>query len=201
MNGLNDQSILDVRQLVTGKDGQLFVTTRAGVNLFLAECDTFQSQLSPANTDYQPVGSALIYAVNTGYSITLTLTEAVVRDDVMLEELIFDIQQGYFPGFNFMGKLRRRDGQAERIVYNWCIPDGTIDLQNLTPGDIIKRAWSFRVNASPELMEQFVGIIGLPSDIYGAANAAASAASSVSRIAASAGKAASAAGRIASAFR
>ena len=117
--------------------------------------DTFQSQLSPANVDYQPVGSPLVFSVNTGYSITLTLTEVVVRDDVMLMELINDLRDGYFPGYNFVGKLRRRDGQAQRIVYNWCIPDGTIDLQNLTPGEIIKRSWSFRVNATPEMLEHF----------------------------------------------
>ena len=156
-NGLNDQSILDVRNLITGKDGQLFVTTRSGGNVFLAECDTFQAQLSPTNTDYQPVGSALVYGVNTGYSITLTLTEAVVRDDVLFEELINDIQQGYFPGYDFQGKMRRRDGQAQRMVYRWCIPDGTVDLQNLTPGEIVKRSWSFRVNASPEMLESFRG--------------------------------------------
>lgn len=155
MDGLNDQSLLDVRKLITGKDGRLFVTTKKGTNLFLAEVDTFQAQLSPANTDYQPVGSALVYAVNTGYSVTLTLTEAVVRDDVMLTELITDLQNGYFPAFDFQGKMRRRDGQAERVVYRNCVPDGTIDLQNLTPGEIIKRAWSFRVNCTPEILENF----------------------------------------------
>lgn len=155
MDGLNDQSLLDVRKLISGKDGQLFVTTKAGTNLFLAEVDTFTTQISPANTDYQPVGSALVYAVNTGYSITLTLTEAVVRDDVMLDELIRDLQNGYFPSFDFQGKMRRRDGQAERVVYRNCVPDGTIDIQNLTPGEIIKRNWSFRVNATLELLEKF----------------------------------------------
>ncbi len=155
MDGLNDQSLLDVRKLISGKDGQLFVSTKNVTNMFLAEVDTFQAQLSPTNTDYQPVGSALIYAVNTGYSISLTLTEAVVRDDVMIDLLISDIQKGYFPVFDFQGKMRRRDGQAERIVYRNCVPDGTIDLQNLTPGEIIKRAWGFRVNATPEMLEQF----------------------------------------------
>lgn len=167
MNGLNDSSILDVRKLITGKDGQLFVTNKAGTNIFLAEVDTFQAQLSPTNTDYQPVGSALVYAVNTGYSITITLTEAVIRDDVMLTELIDDIQHGYFPTYDFQGKMRRRDGQAERVVYRNCVPDGTIDLQNLTPGEIVKRSWSFRVNAAPEMIEQFKGIEGIPSDLYG----------------------------------
>lgn len=155
MDGLNDQSLLDVRKLISGKDGRLFVSTKRGTNIFLAEVDTFQTQLNPANSDYQPVGSALIYAVNTGYSVTLTLTEAVVRDDVMLDELISDLQNGYFPSFDFQGKMRRRDGQAERIVYRNCVPDSNVDLQNLTPGEIIKRAWSFRVNATPEMLESF----------------------------------------------
>ena len=155
MDGLNDRSLLDVRKLISGKDGRLFVTTKRGTNIFLAEVDTFQTQISPVNTDYQPVGSALIYAVNTGYSVKLTLTEAVIRDDVMLDELISDLQNGYFPSFDFQGKMRRRDGQSERMVYRNCVPDGTVDLQNLNPGDIIKRSWSFRVNATPEMLESF----------------------------------------------
>ena len=152
---LNNQSVQDYRQLITGKDGQLFLTLSDNSQLFLAWVDTFQAQLSMNNTDYQPVGSALSYAVPVGYSVTLTLTEAVVRDDVMLKELFDDLAQGYFPTFDFQGKLRRRDGQASRQVFRNCIPDGSIDLMNLQPGDIIKRSWSFRVNAVPELLECF----------------------------------------------
>lgn len=152
---LNNQSVQDYRQLITGKDGQLFLTLSDNSQLFLAWVDTFQAQLSMNNTDYQPVGSALSYAVPVGYSVTLTLTEAVVRDDVMLKKLFDDLAQGYFPTFDFQGKLRRRDGQASRQVFRNCIPDGSIDLMNLQPGDIIKRSWSFRVNAVPELLECF----------------------------------------------
>ena len=152
---LNNQSVQDYRQLITGKDGQLFLTLSDNSQLFLAWVDTFQAQLSMNNTDYQPVGSALSYAVPVGYSVTLTLTEAVVRDDVMLKKLFDDLAQSYFPTFDFQGKLRRRDGQASRQVFRNCIPDGSIDLMNLQPGDIIKRSWSFRVNAVPELLECF----------------------------------------------
>ena len=153
IDGLNDQSVLDVRKIVSGKDGRLFVTNKAGTNIFLAEVNSFHVQLTPNNTDYQPVGSALVYSVNTGYSVSLTLEETVVRDDVMVTELISDLQKGYFPSYDFQGMMRRRDGQAQRIVYRNCVPDGTIDLQNLTPGDIIKRAWNFRVNSSPEILQ------------------------------------------------
>jgi len=167
MNGLNDQSILDVRQLITGKDGQVFVSSKKGVNIFLAEVDDFQARLNFKNTDYQPVGSYLEFGVPTGYSISVTMTEAVIRDDVMLEEVIDDIQNGYTPTFNIVGKLRRRDNQAQRVVYRWCMPDGELDLQNLKPGEIVKRSWTFRCNASPEMIEMFKGISGQQSDMYG----------------------------------
>lgn len=155
MDGLNDQSLLDVRKLISGKDGQLFVTTKAGDNIFLAEVDEFTTSIHPANTDYQPVGSSLIYSVNTGYTFEITFTEAVVRDNVMIEELISDLQEGYFPTWDFQGKMRRRDGQSQRIVYRNCVPDGEITAQELKPGEIVKRKWSFRVNASPEMLETF----------------------------------------------
>lgn len=155
MNGLNDQSVLDVRKLISGKDGRLFVTTNAGENIFLAEVDEFTTQVSPANTDYQPVGSCLIYSVNTGYSLSISFSEALVRDDVMMTELISELQTGYFPTWDFQGVMRRRDGQSQRVVYRNCVPDGEIDFQALTPGEIVKRKWGFRCNASPELLESF----------------------------------------------
>lgn len=151
----NTQSILDVRKLITGKDGQLYITLSDGTQIFLSEVDTFQAQLSVTNTDVQPVGSALSFAVTTGYSVTLTLTEMVVRDDVMLTKLFEDLAMGLFPSFDFQGKMRRRDGQEQRQIFRNCVPDGTIDLMNLTPGEVIKRAWSFRVNATPELQQFF----------------------------------------------
>ena len=165
---LNEQAVLDVRQLITGKDGMLYVTTKAGNNIFLAEVDTFSVKLDLKNTDYQPVGSYLVFAVPTGYSVTLTLTEAVVRDNIMLGELMADLMQGYTPWFDFQGKNRRRDGNAERIVLRQCISDGSIDLMNLNPGEIIKRSWSFRCNATPELLEAFPDhTSSVRSDIYG----------------------------------
>jgi len=165
MNGLNDQSIVDVRKIVTGMNGQLFVTSRAGINIFLAEVNTFQSQLSVNVADYQPVGSGLVFGVVTGYSLTLTLTEAVVRDDVMLQELIDDLQNGWVPSYDFQGKLSRRDGESQRIVYRRCTPDGTIDLQNITSGSIVERAWSFRVNHTPELLKYFPDVPAISEGI------------------------------------
>lgn len=152
---INNQGFLDVTNLITGKDGQLFITTSDNKQQFLAEVDTFQAQLSVSNTDYQPIGSPLSMAVNTGFSITLTFSEAVVRDDVLMKKVFDDLTAGFMPVFDFQGKLRRRDGQEHRQVFRSCVPDGTVDLMNITPGDIVKRQWSFRVNAMPEMISYF----------------------------------------------
>lgn len=150
-----NNEFLDTRKLMTGKDGQLYITLEDGAQLFLAECDTFSAQLSVSNTDYQPVGSFQTFAVPVSYSVTLTLTEAVIRDDVMLTALYAALKEGYLPIFEFAGKLKNRQGKVNRQVFRECIPDGSVDLMNITPGDIVKRSWSFRVNATPELQEFF----------------------------------------------
>lgn len=148
----NNQAVLDVRKLMTGKDGRLFVEVD-GVNVFLAEVDTFTVQMNTTNTDYQPVGSILSFAVPTGVTFTLTLTEAVVRDDVMLEPLLEKIREGKVPTYNFQGANERYDGEEQRMVFNNATPDGTIDLMNLTPGEILKRNLNFRLNEIPEYLK------------------------------------------------
>jgi len=40
-----------------------------------------------------------------------------------------------------------------RYIFRNCVPDGAIDIANVTSGDIINRSWSFRVNEPPELQE------------------------------------------------
>lgn len=43
--------------------------------------------------------------------------------------------------------------QDARYIFRDCVPDGSIDLANVQPGEIIQRAWSFRVNTPPELQQ------------------------------------------------
>ena len=151
----NDQAILDTTKLMTGKDGRVFCNV-GGVDIFLSEVDTFQAQFNFTNTDYQPVGSLLVFGVPTGVSATLTMTEAVIRDDVTMGPIIEAVKNGVVPTYSFQGGLERPDGGEERILFNNCIPDGAVDLMNLTPGEIIKRAWSFRVNSIPKHLKELL---------------------------------------------
>ncbi|MCL2087671.1 MAG: phage tail tube protein [Oscillospiraceae bacterium] len=163
MNGLNNMAVADYRKAVTGKDGQLFMTDSRGQNHFLGEVDTFQIQVNVANADWQPVGSILNFALGTGVTVTLSFTETVIRDEFTIAPFLEGLRNGIFPLFAFQGALRRRPdapggevGRRERVVLSNCTPDGAIDIMSLTPGEIVKRAWSFRVNSLPKELELFI---------------------------------------------
>lgn len=149
-----NNSTLDTTELMTGKDGKLFVEVN-GVNTFLAEISEFKVAMNVNTAEYQGVGSILVGTVPTGVTFDLTYTEAVIRDDVIMAPLLTAIQNGYLPVYNFQGVNTKPDGSSEgRIAFNNAVPNGTIDLMSLTPGDVIKRANSFRLNSIPKMISE-----------------------------------------------
>lgn len=146
---INNASILDTRKLMTGKDGRVFLELD-GEQFFYAEVESFNLVMGVSNTDVQPVGSILQYAVNTGVNYAIQLSEMVVRDDLIAQPIQAKIREGKMPTFTFQAGAERWDGQEQRVVLRRCTPDGSIDLLNLVPGEVIKRSMSFRVNDIPE---------------------------------------------------
>lgn len=147
---LNEQ--LDTRQLMTGKDGLLFVDVGNG-NVALAEIESYNVNMNVTNTDVQPVGSILIFGVNTGVSFALNFTEMVVRDDVTIGPLLEAVQKGRLPHWTFQGMAEAPDSEEQRIVYRNVIPDSTIAIQSLVPGEVYKREMNFRINSVPEMLK------------------------------------------------
>lgn len=143
----NNRGPIDTRHLTTGKDGMLF--DEAGE--LLATMETYQTQTNYTNASYQPLGDAQEHAVMSGYKVTLTFTECVVESSSMFQELFESMRSGQPVMWTFQGTQKGRNGSEERIIYRDCVPDGAIDLQNVTIGDIYKRAWSLVVNRPPEL--------------------------------------------------
>ncbi|NSW90212.1 MAG: hypothetical protein HPY74_05955 [Firmicutes bacterium] len=146
---------LDPRYILTGKDGELY----AEDGTYLAQVNTFQAQVNITNTDYQPAGELLSVAVLVSYTVTLTFTETVIKDVVLLKKLMDGLKNKVQPQFGFQGKINGHDGTASRQIFRACVPDGSIDLANIQPGDIITRAWSFRVNEPPDLQELLGGAV------------------------------------------
>ena len=146
---------LDTRELMTGKDGRLFVEVN-GTNTFLAEINTYSVNMNVNTTEKQPVGSILVHRIPTGVTFDLTFTEMVVRDDVIMEPLLAAIQEGKIPSYNFQGVAEKPDGQEQRITLNDAVPNGTFGLQNLTPGEVIEREQSFALNKIPRFIQSLV---------------------------------------------
>lgn len=147
---------LDTGKVLTGKDGRVYVTVNGKTYLY-AEASTFTSTLNFTNADVQPIGSILIGAVPTGVSISITMAEFYIRDDVMLTPLLTALAKGAIPTYTFQGVLDRTkvDGKESRQAFKNCIPDGSVNLLNFTPGEVVQREWTFRANALPQQIRAF----------------------------------------------
>ncbi len=151
MSYRNNNNTLDTRELMTGKDGRLFV--QAGkVMVFLAEINTYAVTMNVNTVEKQPVGSILVHRVPTGVTFDLTFTEMVVRDDLIMEPLLKAINEGNLPDYNFQGVAIKPDGTEQRISFNNAVPNGSFGLQSLTPGEVIEREQTFALNKIPQFI-------------------------------------------------
>lgn len=146
---LNTRGPVDSRKVLTGKDGALF--NDAGK--MLATVESFQTQVNVTNAKYQPLGDMQEHEAAQSYAVTLTFSQIVIEDDAFIQEFVEALAKGEMPCWNFQGLVKGRNNSEQRMNYRSCIPTGTIDLQNLTVGDLIKRAWSFTVNEPPALQK------------------------------------------------
>ena len=146
---LNTRGPVDSRKVLTGKDGALY--NDAGT--MLATVESFQAQVNVTNAKYQPLGDMQEHEAAQSYAVTLTFSQIVIEDDAFIQEFVKALAKGEMPCWNFQGLVKGRNGSEQRMNYRSCIPTGTIDLQNLTVGDLIKRAWSFTVNEPPALQK------------------------------------------------
>jgi len=145
---LNKFPVVDVRKVMSGKDGMLY--DQDGNPMVAVE--SFSSQANVTNSTFQPLGSAMERSAMTSYNVKLTLTEIVVQSGLFFQSIMEGLRTSKMPVFNFRGVMHSPYEDAkEEVVYRDCVPDGTIDIQNMTVGDLYKRAWSFNCNQSPDL--------------------------------------------------
>ncbi len=145
----NNRGADDVRRVFSGKDGMIFSET----GKMLATVDTYQIQLNVTNATYQPLGDAQSHEHLTGYSVNINITECIIKDTDFIKDVFKMLQSGQPSDaeWTFQGVIKGRNGTEERMIFRDCVPSGNIDLQNISPGDIIKRQWSLFVNRPPEL--------------------------------------------------
>ena len=145
----NQSGPADSRKVLSGKDAVLF----NGEGVMLATVESFQVQVNVSNSDYQPLGDAQAHATMTSYKVSLTFSQITIEDDAFIEDMFAMMHSGQQPNWNFQGVVYGRNGSEQRMNYRGCVPDGNIDLQGASVGDIIKRAWNMVVNDPPELQK------------------------------------------------
>ena len=152
---MSTKKTLNTMELMNGTDGCLFVEVD-GVNIPMLELENYAISATFAGVDRQFVGDPVQKFVTTGISFSLTLTESVVRDDLLIEPMLAMIKKGKFPHYNFQGKVEKPDGQEQRIALNDVVPNGNFGLQNVTPGEILSREMNFAINTVPEFISSLV---------------------------------------------
>ena len=143
----NNRGPADVRRVFTGKDALLF--NEQGI--LLATVDTFTAQVNVTNATYEPLGDTQSHEHLSSYSVSLNITQCIIEDDEFIQDMFTMFSVGQPVMWTFQGVLKGRNGSEQRMIFRDCVPDGQIDLQNFTTGDIIKRQWNLAVNCPPEL--------------------------------------------------
>lgn len=145
----NERAAGDARHARTGKDGAFY--NKDGV--LLATVESFNSNVNFSNAKYSVLGNAQELETANTFSVSLTMSQVVVEDDVFIVELMDALVNQEMPSWTFQGSLLGRNGSEERVVYEECVPSGQVDIQNITVGDVIKRSWNFFVNKPPKMQK------------------------------------------------
>lgn len=144
---------LNTTELMSGKDGGLFVTV-GDVQTYLAELSSFSVSMTVNSVERQPVGSILSSSVPTSVSFALTCTQMLIRDDVIMAPILEAVKNGQVPVFHAQTFAQKPDGQEQRIALNNIVPNGNFSLLNVTPGEIIEQEMNFAINSIPEYLSK-----------------------------------------------
>lgn len=136
----------DARKARSGKDCAVY----DGEGTLLATIESFDASVNLSNSQFQPLGSMQAVSLTTGFSVQIQFSELLVKDTKFIKDIMAGMKSGIFPTLNLQGVLLGYDGNEQRVVYRDCVPDGTINLQGFTVGDLIKRSWSFICNSVPD---------------------------------------------------
>jgi len=143
---LNTRASTDARHSRSGKDAMLYNEDGEA----FAQVNSFQTKASFNNNKYNPVGQNMELEVNNTVGVTITISEIVVLDGYLFNQVVKAVQDGESPVITMDGAIEGRNGSQERLTYRECIFSGDQDLQNVSTGDILTRSYNLHCNGRPE---------------------------------------------------
>lgn len=104
--------VFDSRSIARGYDGRLFDES----GRLLATVNQWQVQINVRTVDHQPAGYKMVWAIPISHTVTLTFTEVLVNDALILGKILDTFREvnpeqgGYVPDavLNFQGKIQGR---------------------------------------------------------------------------------------------
>ena len=87
---VNNRPTVDVRKVMSGKDGALYDEN----GKLLVAVESYNSQVAITNQTFQPLGSAQERSAMTSYKLTLTFTEVIVEDSRFFRLLMNALKTG-----------------------------------------------------------------------------------------------------------
>lgn len=143
---LNTRASTDARHSRSGKDAMLYNEDGEA----FAQVNSFQTKASFNNNKYNPVGQNMELEVNNTVGVTITISEIVVLDGYLFNQVIKAVQNGESPVMTMDGVIEGRNASQERVTYRECIFSGDQDLQNVSTGDVLTRSYNLHCNGRPE---------------------------------------------------
>lgn len=143
---LNTRASTDARHSRSGKDAMLYNEDGEA----FAQVNKFQTKATFNNSEYNPVGQNMKLEVNNTIGVTITISEIVVLDGYLFNQVVNAVQNGDSPVMTFDGAIEGRNGSQERLTYRECIFSGDQDLQNVSTGETLTRSYNLHCNGRPE---------------------------------------------------
>lgn len=136
------------RYQFSGKDAEI----RDSDGNLLCSVESWSATVNFQNATWQAIGSPIQQSFMTGYSVNVTITEAVIEDGERIRAAFDFFHNGrHAPMWTFSSVLKGYDGSESRYVFYDCVPEGSLDLHNISTGDIVKRTWNLVCNQPPML--------------------------------------------------
>lgn len=144
---------IDVRTVMTGNDGKLFIFD-GKERILLAEIKDYEIKASFGNIEYQSLGDVQEYSIPNKVKFTLTFSGAVVRDDILMDPILKKLAESEIPKYDFQSTATRSlDKKEQKLTLRNCIPNGDFDIMTLKAGEVITRQQSFTINSIPVFEE------------------------------------------------
>ena len=143
---LNTRASTDARHSRSGKDAMLYNEDGEA----FAQANSFETKAAFNNNKYTPIGQNMELEVNNTIGVTITISEIVVLDGYLFNQLVEAVQNGESPVMAMDGAIEGRNGSQERITYRECIFSGDQDLQKVSTGDTLTRSYNLHCNGRPE---------------------------------------------------